>query len=86
MLIGSHFRSVHPQERNNLTNVSSFRYSGLVHKKTLAIVPADKTGFSVLYKKSKYQVSNHVVRFGNHNNSTTGAPALKMMPFRTESS
>lgn len=46
-----------PQERNNLTNLSSYRYSGLVHKKTLAIVPADKTGFSVLYKKNKYQVS-----------------------------
>ncbi|KAJ6642736.1 60S ribosomal protein L28 [Pseudolycoriella hygida] len=38
-------------ERNNLTNVSSFRYSGLVHSKTLAVVPADKTGFTVVYKK-----------------------------------
>lgn len=46
------------QEVNNLTNVSSFRYSGLVHKKTLAITPAaDKSGITVQYKKSKYQVN-----------------------------
>jgi len=42
-------------ERNNLTNVSTFRYSGLVHKKTLAVVPADKGGFTVIYNKKKYQ-------------------------------
>ncbi|KAG4077212.1 hypothetical protein HA402_016199 [Bradysia odoriphaga] len=41
-------------ERNNLTNVSSFRYSGLVHRKTLAIVPADKSGFTVIYKKKSH--------------------------------
>ncbi|EDS31426.1 ribosomal protein L28 [Culex quinquefasciatus] len=41
-------------EPNNLTNLSSFRYSGLVHKKSLGIVPADK-GISVVYKRPKYQ-------------------------------
>ncbi|XP_054735312.1 60S ribosomal protein L28 [Anastrepha obliqua] len=41
-------------EANNLTNVSSYRYSGLVHKKTVGVVPAaDKKGFSVVLKKSK---------------------------------
>lgn len=45
------------QERNNLTNLSTFKYSGLVHKKTLGIIPAtDKKGFTVVYKKRKYQV------------------------------
>lgn len=43
------------QEPNNLTNVSSYRYSGIVHKKTLGIVPAaDKKGFAVVLKKGKY--------------------------------
>lgn len=38
-----------------MTNVSSYRYSGLVHKKTLGIVPAaDKKGFTVVMKKGKY--------------------------------
>ncbi|KAM7357097.1 ribosomal protein L28 [Cochliomyia hominivorax] len=42
-------------EPNNLTNVSSYRYSGLVHKKTLGVVPAaDKKGFTVVMKKGKY--------------------------------
>ncbi|KAL1400441.1 hypothetical protein pipiens_007433, partial [Culex pipiens pipiens] len=41
-------------EPNNLTNLSSYRYSGLVHKKSLGIVPADK-GISVVYKRPKYQ-------------------------------
>ncbi|KAL9902133.1 60S ribosomal protein L28 [Glossina fuscipes] len=42
-------------EPNNLTNVSCYRYSGLVHKKTLGIVPAaDKKGFTVVMKKGKY--------------------------------
>ena len=42
-------------ERNNLTNVSSYRYSGIVHKKTVGIVPApDKKGFTVVMKKGKY--------------------------------
>lgn len=43
------------QEPNNLTNLSTFRYSGLVHNKTLSIVPSDKTGFTVIYKKHKFQ-------------------------------
>lgn len=43
------------QEPNNLMNVSSYRYSGLVHKKTLGITPAaDKKGCVVNMKKSKY--------------------------------
>nr|XP_029726609.1 60S ribosomal protein L28-like [Aedes albopictus] len=41
-------------EANNLTNLSSFRYSGLVHKKSLGVVPADK-GIQVVYKRPKYQ-------------------------------
>ena len=42
-------------EPNNLTNVSSYRYSGIVHKKTLGVVPAaDKKGFTVVMKKGKY--------------------------------
>jgi len=40
-------------EPNNLTNVSSFRYSGLVHKKTLGVVPASENGFTVVMKKRK---------------------------------
>ncbi|XP_053682902.1 60S ribosomal protein L28 [Sabethes cyaneus] len=39
-------------EPNNLTNLSSYRYSGLVHKKTLSVVPADK-GISLVYKRPK---------------------------------
>lgn len=43
------------QEANNLTNISSFRYSGVVQKKTVGIVPAaDKKGFTVVMKKGKY--------------------------------
>ncbi|XP_055625271.1 60S ribosomal protein L28 [Toxorhynchites rutilus septentrionalis] len=42
------------KEANNLTNLSSFRYSGLIHKKTLGVVPADK-GVSLVYKRPKYQ-------------------------------
>uniref|UniRef100_A0A1B0DIX5 Large ribosomal subunit protein eL28 n=1 Tax=Phlebotomus papatasi TaxID=29031 RepID=A0A1B0DIX5_PHLPP len=42
-------------ERNNLTNLSSYRYSGLVHHKTLAVLPADKKGFTVVYKKKKVE-------------------------------
>ncbi|XP_026470920.1 60S ribosomal protein L28 [Ctenocephalides felis] len=42
-------------EPNNLTNLSSFRYNGFVHKKTVGVVPADKGGFTVVYKKPKCQ-------------------------------
>lgn len=42
------------QECNNLTNQSSYRYSGLVHRKNVGIVDnPDKKGFSVVYKKAK---------------------------------
>ncbi|KAL1517776.1 hypothetical protein ABEB36_001499 [Hypothenemus hampei] len=43
-------------ERNNLTNLNSYRYNGLVHKKSLAITDAaDKKGFTIAYKKAKKQ-------------------------------
>jgi len=43
-------------ESNNLTNTSSFRYNGLVHKKTVGIVPAtEKKGFTVVLKTKKNQ-------------------------------
>lgn len=43
------------QEPNNLTSVSSYRYSGVVHKKTVGVVPAaDKKGFTAVLKKGKY--------------------------------
>lgn len=42
-------------EPNNLTNLSSYRYSGLVHSKTVGIVDTpDKKGFSIVYKKAKF--------------------------------
>ncbi|SPP77531.1 60S ribosomal protein L28 [Drosophila guanche] len=42
-------------EPNNLASVSSYRYSGIVHKKTLGVVPAaDKKGFTAVLKKGKY--------------------------------
>ncbi|XP_018335371.1 60S ribosomal protein L28 [Agrilus planipennis] len=43
-------------ETSNLTNLNSYRYNGLVHKKTIGIVDTpDKKGFTVIYKKSKFQ-------------------------------
>ncbi|XP_066250341.1 large ribosomal subunit protein eL28 [Euwallacea similis] len=42
-------------ESNNLTNLNSYRYNGLVHKKTLAIADAPKKGFTVSYKKARKQ-------------------------------
>ncbi|CAG9771097.1 unnamed protein product [Ceutorhynchus assimilis] len=43
-------------EGNNLTNLNSYRYNGLVHKKTVSVVDAaDKKGFTVVYKKNKKQ-------------------------------
>jgi large subunit ribosomal protein L28e len=45
-------------EPNNLTNLSSFRYSGLIHKKSVGVVAAaDNKGFTVVYKKSRASVS-----------------------------
>jgi len=45
-------------EQNNLTNLSSFRHSGLIHKKSVGIVAApDNKGYTVVYKKSRASVS-----------------------------
>ncbi|KAI4471325.1 ribosomal l28e protein family [Holotrichia oblita] len=45
-------------EANNLTNLSSYRYNGLVHKKSVGIVDApDKKGFTVVYKKASKHVA-----------------------------
>ncbi|CRK96355.1 CLUMA_CG009772, isoform A [Clunio marinus] len=42
------------KEANNLMNVSTFRYSGLVHTKSLGVVPSvDKKGVILVYKKAK---------------------------------
>lgn len=42
------------KEANNLTNVSSFRYSGLVHSKSIGILPADdKKGFVLQTRKAR---------------------------------
>lgn len=52
-------------ESNNLTNLSSFRYSGLIHKKSVGVVAApDNKGFTVVYKKSKalYKPAKSVVK------------------------
>jgi len=43
-------------EPNNLTNKSSFRYSGIVNRKTVGVeFPTDKKGFVVVLKKPKSQ-------------------------------
>ncbi|GLV33641.1 Actin-related protein 3 [Carabus blaptoides fortunei] len=43
-------------EPSNLANLNSFRYNGLIHKKTVGIVePKDKKGFTVVYKKANKQ-------------------------------
>lgn len=56
-IVQNHETSFYFQEPNNLTNLSSYRYNGLVHKKTVGIVDApDKKGFTVVYKKSSKQV------------------------------
>lgn len=45
---------INAQESNNLTNQSSYRYSGLIHRKNVGIVDTpDKKGFTVVYKKAK---------------------------------
>uniref|UniRef100_A0A2M3ZYP3 Large ribosomal subunit protein eL28 n=2 Tax=Anopheles triannulatus TaxID=58253 RepID=A0A2M3ZYP3_9DIPT len=38
-------------EPNNLTNLSSFRYSGLVHRRTVGVTPAEKKGVVFTYKR-----------------------------------
>lgn len=46
------------QEPNNLTNLNSYRYNGLIHKKSVGIIDApDRKGFTVVYKKASKQVS-----------------------------
>ncbi|XP_051175142.1 60S ribosomal protein L28 [Leptopilina boulardi] len=41
-------------EPNNLTNLSSYRYSGLIHRKSVGVIDTpDKKGFTVVYKKAK---------------------------------
>ncbi|KAL1117119.1 hypothetical protein AAG570_004447 [Ranatra chinensis] len=47
--IKKHFSS----EPNNLLNLASFRYNGLVHKKSVGIVPAENAGFKVTWKRAK---------------------------------
>ena len=45
------------QEPNNLNNLSSFRYNGLIHKKSVGIVSTpDNKGFTLLRKKTRYSV------------------------------
>ncbi|XP_070500989.1 large ribosomal subunit protein eL28 [Chironomus tepperi] len=42
------------KEQNNLMNVSTFRYSGIVHPHTIGITPSvDKKGVIFAYKKAK---------------------------------
>lgn len=42
------------KEPNNVTNLNSYRYSGLVHKKAISVVEnPDRKGFTVVYKKAK---------------------------------
>ncbi|XP_067012861.1 large ribosomal subunit protein eL28 [Anabrus simplex] len=41
-------------EPNNLNNLNSFRFNGLIHRKSVGIVAApDNKGFTVVYKKAK---------------------------------
>uniref|UniRef100_A0A182Y0R9 Large ribosomal subunit protein eL28 n=1 Tax=Anopheles stephensi TaxID=30069 RepID=A0A182Y0R9_ANOST len=40
-------------EPGNLTNLSSYRYSGLVHSKTITITPAEKKGINFVYKRAR---------------------------------
>lgn len=61
--------------------MSSFRYSGIVHSKTVGIVPTDKKGFTVVLKTKKNQVSS--IGFFR---SIFHANFFKMMSIFTESS
>ena len=46
-----------------MLNVSTFRYSGLVHTKSIGIEPSvDKKGVIFVYKKNKMIVSNNYSR------------------------
>lgn len=47
------------QEPNNLTNLNSFRYNGIIHKKCVGIEGGkapEKKGFTVIMKKAKAHV------------------------------
>lgn len=45
-------------------NIASFRYNGLVHKRSVGIEAApDKKGFTVVYKRAKSYVSNVISIF-----------------------
>ncbi|XP_068623005.1 large ribosomal subunit protein eL28 [Battus philenor] len=42
------------KEPNNVTNLSSYRYNGLIHKKAVSVVEnPDRKGFTVVYKKAR---------------------------------
>lgn len=61
-LLGSVLNRLYFQEANNLTNLSSYRYNGLIHKKSIGIIDApDKKGFTVVYKKASKHVSNSIL-------------------------
>lgn len=53
LLKQKNIRKPFAKEPANLTNLSTFRYSGLVHNRTLSITPAEKKGFHYCYKKPK---------------------------------
>jgi large subunit ribosomal protein L28e len=58
LLKKSNIKKPFSTEPNNLTNLSSFRYSGLIHTKSVGVVAApDNKGFTVVYKKSRTAVS-----------------------------
>ncbi|XP_072945430.1 large ribosomal subunit protein eL28 [Epargyreus clarus] len=42
------------KEPNNVTNLNSFKYNGLIHKKAVSVVEIpNRSGFTVVYKKAK---------------------------------
>lgn len=42
------------KEPNNVTNLNSYRYNGLIQKKAVGVVEnPDRKGFTVVYKKAK---------------------------------
>ncbi|VVC98879.1 60S ribosomal protein L28 [Leptidea sinapis] len=42
------------KETNNVTNLNSFRYNGLIHKKSVGVVEIpSRKGFTVVYKKAR---------------------------------
>ncbi|XP_077867024.1 large ribosomal subunit protein eL28-like [Saccoglossus kowalevskii] len=52
-------RTVFTKEPNNLTNKNSFRYNGLIHKKTVGVEPAeDGKGVVLVTKKQNGKYAN----------------------------